>query len=115
MQGVDSEKRDPGRALWENNQLILPLHQIPENRTCMDAGIPVLYSVCLSSQPLSTQSPLARQAGLALLSALNAAIAPVNDVCHNMTLSNVSRVALLEARGLFLGAATLRNLSYKGT
>ena len=67
----------------------------------MDAGIPVLYCVCLSSQPLSTQSPLARQAGLALLSALNVATAPVSDVCHNLTLSNVSRVALLEARGRY--------------
>ena len=68
----------------------------------MDAGIPVLYCVCLSSKPLSTQSPLARQAGLALLSALNAAIAPVNDVCHNLTLSNVIRVALLEISGNYV-------------
>ena len=68
----------------------------------MDAGIPVLYCVCLSSKPLSTQSPLARQAGLALLSALNAATAPVSDVCHNLTLSNVIRVALLEARGRYV-------------
>ena len=65
----------------------------------MEAGIPVLYCVCLSSQPLSTQSPLARQAGLALLSALNAATAPVSDMCHNLTLSIVTRVAVLETRG----------------
>ena len=67
----------------------------------MDAGIPVLYCVCLSSQPLSTQSPLARQAGLALLSALNVATAPVSDVCYTLTLSNVTRVALLEAGGCY--------------
>ena len=73
--------------------------QIPDNRTCVDAGIPIPYCVCLSSRPLSTQSALAVEAGTALLAALNAAMANVTDVCHTMTLSYVTKFALLESQG----------------
>ena len=65
----------------------------------MDAGIPIPYCVCLSSRPLSTQSALAVEAGTALLAALNAAMANVTDVCHTMTLSYVTKFAVLESQG----------------
>ena len=73
--------------------------QIPENRKNVDTGIPIAYCVCLSSRPLPTQYSLARQAGTALLADLNAAMANVTDVCHTMTLSYVTKFALLESQG----------------
>lgn len=68
----------------------------------MDAGIPVQYCVCLKDRPLSPESSLALEAGVALMAALNAAQRDVTDECHALTLENVTDFVQVEGGGRYL-------------
>ncbi|KAK7106027.1 uncharacterized protein [Littorina saxatilis] len=78
--------------------------KIPENRTCVDAGIPLPYCVCLTERPLLLHSPIALKAGIALVKALNTALteANVTDVCHTLKLSGLVKVMKLEGGGMYM-------------
>ncbi|XP_070182714.1 uncharacterized protein [Littorina saxatilis] len=76
--------------------------EIPVGRTCVDAGIPVQYCVCLKDRPLSTQSAQAHDAGTALIAALNAAQKDFTDKCHSLTLQDVTDFVQVDGGGMFL-------------
>ncbi|KAK7486130.1 hypothetical protein BaRGS_00022596, partial [Batillaria attramentaria] len=102
--------QDPGISLFD---------EIPANRTCTDAGIPLFYCVCVNTRELTASSSAAKKAGTALIATLNAAVtkANVTDKCHRLQLSSINKAVELRGAQQYLRKQCLsvRNYTVEGS
>ncbi|KAK7486137.1 hypothetical protein BaRGS_00022603, partial [Batillaria attramentaria] len=102
--------QDPGISLFD---------EIPANRTCIDAGIPLLHCVCVNTRELTASSSAAKKAGTALIATLNAAVtkANVTDKCHRLQLSSINKAVELRGAQQYLRkqCPSVRNYAVEGS
>ena len=65
--------------------------EVPRNRSCEDAGIPLHYCACEHGEIVAPEREDVKQASYAFMDETAALLAGVADVCEPLTLSKVSR------------------------
>uniref|UniRef100_T1KBP6 Uncharacterized protein n=1 Tax=Tetranychus urticae TaxID=32264 RepID=T1KBP6_TETUR len=63
--------------------------EVPLDRTCKDALIPVEYCLCLKRHNFPVDSQLAQIVSTALVARLNQALSEFNDLCHELFLKDI--------------------------
>uniref|UniRef100_T1KAW5 Uncharacterized protein n=1 Tax=Tetranychus urticae TaxID=32264 RepID=T1KAW5_TETUR len=65
--------------------------EVPLDRTCKDALIPMEFCLCLKRHNFPVDSQLAQTASNALITKLNQALSDYNNICHELSLKSIYR------------------------
>lgn len=69
--------------------------EIPEFRTCADAGIEEMYCTCREKTHVSTETDLVKSLASKLVAGINQILSDVSDVCETLDLHNITEVTVV--------------------
>ena len=83
------------KADISNKRGVSLFKEIPETRSCSQAGITTHWCACLSWQPLSTSHAEVRQATATAIDKINSIIDAANksQICHKLSLDKITHAA----------------------
>ncbi|XP_015784904.1 uncharacterized protein LOC107362375 [Tetranychus urticae] len=87
---VSSSKRD-AYSVWRE--------EVPLDRTCKDALIPMEFCLCLKRHNFPVDSQLAQIVSTALVTRLNQALFEFNNLCYELSLKDVHSVKIVRLPG----------------
>ncbi|XP_015784672.1 uncharacterized protein LOC107362167 [Tetranychus urticae] len=73
--------------------------EVPLDRTCRDALIPTEYCLCLKRHNFPVDSQLAQIVSSALITRLNQALSKFKNICHELSLKNITSVKIVRLPG----------------
>uniref|UniRef100_T1KAW4 Sulfatase N-terminal domain-containing protein n=1 Tax=Tetranychus urticae TaxID=32264 RepID=T1KAW4_TETUR len=87
---VSSSKRD-AYSVWRE--------EVPLDRTCKDALIPMEFCLCIKKQSFLVDSQLAQIVSTALVTRLNQALSKSNNICYELSLKEIHNVKIVRLPG----------------
>ncbi|XP_052809295.1 uncharacterized protein LOC128237750 [Mya arenaria] len=81
------------KTLVPTQQYVVPrnvFHPIPDDRTCLDAGVDEIFCTCVDTEPLDVHSPLVQSLANFIIKHINKIIYNPSNICSRIMLLNIT-------------------------